>query len=326
MIDKVDLRVPEYEPYTGKFSALYREIRNDPKGPFRPSQHYLASADLRKYGYPVILHTHCTRNKNGGHKLELLDTGGMTYSQMRDEIQRIFDTPPGPLNVMRVDLAVDVEGIPVSWFEKNIAVKYKRWTAGIGTSDPELQRSKMGKGEIETCYWGKRPNVIRAYNKISELKGQHALLKRRFKREHRNLNGFPTFEDSFGYSEAGFLLTRVERQIGGRIPECLSTFELLRGAAAFDPFSRLVFLDLGNAEPSPDDFDFSTYATGMFVRNLVDEQGIHRAKQFINRHSKRNAKRILRKYRPFLVDEESLLGPEKLLEHYQESVSKQLAA
>ncbi len=89
----------------------------------------------------------------------------------------------------------------------------------------------------------------------------------------------------------GLILTRVERHIGGsRIPEPLSTFASLRGAAYFDPFSRLIFLNAGNTLPSPDGYEFATYATGMFLHRLVIEQGFHRAKQFVNRHSKKRQK------------------------------------
>ena len=328
MIDKVDLRVPAYAPYAREFGALYQDIRNDPKGPFRPSRHYSASADLRKHGYPVVLHTHCTRDKRGNHKLELLDTGVMTYSQMRHEINRIFDTPPGPLQVMRVDLAADVEGVPVEWFEKNLGVTFKRFTSGMGVSDPdELQFSKMGKNGIETLNFGKRPNFFRIYNKIAELKNQYASLKRAARRENGPQSVLPSFKNVFGYPEMGLILTRVERQIGGsRIPEPLSTFASLRGAADFDPFSRLVFLNAGNTLPSPDGYDFATYAMGMFLHRLVIEQGFHRAKQFVNRHSKRNAKRIFKRYRAFLPSTENLLDSQRLLEQFQRSASKQLAA
>ena len=328
MIDKVDLRVPGYVDYTPEFSALYQELRNDPKGPFRTSQHYLASADLRKFGHPVILHTHCTRDKKGNHKLELLDTGVMGYSRMGNEISRIFNTPPGQLEIMRVDLAADVVGVPVPWFEKNMGVTFKRWTNGIGVADPDdLQFSKMGKRGVETCNFGKRPNFYRVYDKITELKGQYVKLKQQAKRDHGHLEGFPTFEQFCGYPETGFILTRVERQIGGaRIPEELSTFASLRQAADFNPFSRIKFLNAGSPQPSFDDYEFSTLATGMFLRRLVEEQGFHRAKQFVNQHSERNAIRIFKTYRHFLPSDENLFNSEKLLNLYRISVAKQLAA
>src|SRR5258708_3632346 len=107
MIDKVELRVPHSVPYTRDFGHLYRELRNDPKGPFRPSAHYSRVADLRDYGHPVILHTHNVHDKKGNFKLELVETGGMSYRQMGKEAGRIFDTQVGLLEPMRIDLATD---------------------------------------------------------------------------------------------------------------------------------------------------------------------------------------------------------------------------
>jgi hypothetical protein len=338
MIDKVELRVQGFTPYSPEFSRLYQEIRNDPRGPFRPSRHYIASGDLRKYGHPAILHTHSLHDKHGNHKLELIETGKMTYVQMRQAIHGIFDVDTGPLELMRVDLAADVVGVPVSWFEKYVRAQYKRWTAEIGSINPEGQFSTMGKSGVETFYLGKRPNVIRIYNKIAERRGEYMRLKRRALTEAKTLAMrepmgtpfmflFPSFEQMFGYPETGFILTRVERQIaGGRVPEQLSTFARLRAADEFDPFEKLVFLDGGKLDPNQADYDFPTYCMGMQTRQLIQEQGFHRTKQLLNQRSPRNAARILRRVADFLPQGGDLLTSKGLLERYQQSVSKQLAA
>src|SRR5215472_3362920 len=92
MIDKVELRIPAQARFTAKFDRLYREIRNEPKlNPFRGSQHYSAVGDLRAFDYQAILHMHCARDKKGNHKVELLDTGAMSYAAMHNEVERIFD-------------------------------------------------------------------------------------------------------------------------------------------------------------------------------------------------------------------------------------------
>jgi hypothetical protein len=327
MIDKVDVRVPSDAPYSRNFSALYKEIRSDPKGPFRPGRHYLASADLREYGHSVILHTHCLHGKRGDHKLELLDAGTMAYSQMVEEITRVFEIPTEDLRTMRVDLAADVPGVPVIWFEQHVRAKFKRWTADIGKIDSEVQFSSMGKRGVETFYLGKRPNVFRIYNKIAEFRNQFSHQMASLRRNGENEIELPTFEELFGYPETGFVLTRVERQIGaGRVLEQIGTFGKLRDAAGFHPFEPLVFTDVGKPEPNPDHYDFSTYATGMFVRQLVQERGFHRAKQFLNQYSKRNANRILKRAADFLPSDDISICSERLLEIYRESVSKQLAA
>lgn len=327
MIDKVDVRVPTDMPYSLDFSALYREIRNDPKGPFRAGRHYLASADLREYGHPVILHTHCFHGKRGDHKLELLNAGTMPYSQMTEEITRIFEVGPEDLRVMRVDFAADVPGVPVTWFEQHVRAQFKRWTADIGKLDTEIEFATMGKRGVETLYLGRRPNLFRIYNKIAEYRAQFDRQMAALKRNREGEIEFPTFQELFGYPETGFILTRVERQISsGRVPERIGTFGDLQRAADFNPFEALIFADAGKPEPNPDNYDFSTYAEGMLVRRLVQETGFHRTKQFLNQHSKRNANRILKRVVDFLPSDEVLISPEKLTEIYRESVSKQLAA
>jgi len=333
MIDKVELRVPGFVPYTSEFSALYREIRNDTKGPFKPSRFYVASGDLRPYGYSAILHTHSLYDKDGNHKIELLDTGTMTYTEMRHQIQRVFDTGAGPLELMRVDLAADVVDVPVTWFQTHVRADFKRWTADIGSINTEAQFSTMGNCGVETFYLGKRPNVYRIYNKVAERRSEYMRVRKRALSEAKKRAmgqridfPFPSFEQMFGYPEAGFILTRVERQIaGGRVPEQLSTFTKLGSAADFDPFERLVFLASGKPIPNPADHAFRKYCMGMQVRQLILDQGFHRAKQLLNKWSPRNANRILRQVTDFLPDE-ILLTRNALLGRYQESISKQLAA
>ena len=98
MIDKADVRVPHFVPFTPDFGHLYKELGRDPKGPFKAAQHYTRVADLREYGHPAILHVHNVHGKSGNHKLELVETGGMTYRRMGAEISPIFATPSGPSN------------------------------------------------------------------------------------------------------------------------------------------------------------------------------------------------------------------------------------
>ena len=326
MIDKADVRVPHFVPYTPDFSHLYRELRYDPKGPFKPSAHYLAVADLREYGYPVTLHAHNVHDKPGNHKLELIETGGMSYRQMGREISRVFDTPAGPLDLIRVDLAADVEDVPVSWFQQNIRVRYKRWTAGIGTVEGPIEYSEMGRRGVETFYFGKRPNVIRAYNKVAERQYQYSRMLARAKRNN-TVSELQTFEQMFGHPPSGRVLTRVERQLaGGRVPKQLGTFSKLRAVADFDPFENLICVGVGKPEPNPDDYEFTEYLTGMQIRFLVERDGIHRFLQLANKHSKRNGSRLVKQYADFLPADGCFISPKGLCERFRESVSKQLAA
>jgi hypothetical protein len=327
MIDKVELRVPHFVPYTGDFSQLYRELRNDPKGPFKHSAHYLAVADLRDYGYPVILHTHNVHDKCGNFKLELIETGGMTYSGMARQVARVFAVDVGRLELMRLDLAADVESVPVSWFERNYRAKFKRWTSSIGKLEDPGEFSEMGRRGVETFYLGKRPNVIRVYNKVAERQYQHNRMAARAKRAGIPASEVPTFEAIFSHPPTGFTLTRVERQMaGGRVPETLTDFSKLRNASDFKPFEPLVYIGVGKPEPNPDNYDFNEYGVGMYLRELVEREGFHRARQIVNQHSKRNASRIFKRYAEFMPADGCFISTEGLNKRYQESVSKQLAA
>jgi hypothetical protein len=327
MIDKLELRVPHFVPYCSDFSHFYRELRNDPKGPFKPSAHYLAVADLRKHGHPVILHTHNVHDEHGNFKLELIETGGMTYSGMVREIARIFDTDVGRLDTMRVDLAADVPAVPVDWFERNYRGQFKRWTATIGNLESPVEFSEMGRRGIETFYLGKRPNVIRIYNKVAERSYQYGRMLARAKKDGVPVSELPTFEGVFGHPAAGFTLTRVERQIAaGRVPDVLSTFSKLHNAPDFDPFSVLVYTGVGKPEPNPHDYDLMEYCAGMHIRGRIEREGIHRVRQFLNEHSKRNASRILKRYAEFLPADGCFISPKGLYERYRNSVALQLAA
>jgi len=63
----------------------------------------------------------------------------------------------------------------------------------------------------------------------------------------------------------------------------------------------------------------------MELQRLILEQGMHRARKFVNRMSRRNASRILRKFSDFLPVSEDFEIP-NLAELYQHSVARQLQA
>ena len=145
--------------------------------------------------------------------------------------------------------------------------------------------------------------------------------------QHWDLTNFPTFEQFCGYAETGFVLTRVERQSGGgRVPKQLATLRSLRRAAEFNPFQRPVFAGGGQVEPNPADYELMTYLAGLGLRSRVEEQGFHRTRQFINQRTKRNASRVLRHLAAFLPADSDLVTEEALLDRYQQSISRQLAA
>lgn len=320
MIDKLELRVPSWTIYTPQFESLYSELRTGGKDPFHPTRHYIAVADLRPYGYEVVLHAHCKHGKQGNHKLELMETGQKSLKELVSEINRIFVVNPLQLETMRVDLTADVVGIPVSFFQDALRAAYKQVANDIEKAD---QFVRLGRGDIQTLYLGSRPNCFRIYNKIAELKKQYSLLKRRETAEQP----LPSFEDLYGYPSEDFVLTRVERQYGGsRIPKELSTlFALKNNAASFDPFGSLEFLTCGRPEPSPDDYELMKFLAGLGLRHLIREQGMQRTRRFINKKSRGNAARTFRELGDFLPDNAGGLSILDLTRQYRDSVQKQLA-
>jgi hypothetical protein len=320
MIDKLEVRIPGRTRFSPQFAELYRDLSSDEKmNPFKSAQHYTKSGDLRGFGYPSILHMHCTRDKEGNHKLELVDTGDMSLSAMGHEIERVFDVDCRHLGLMRIDLAADVPGVSIPWFAQHARVKWKRWTADVG----KIEFTQMGMGQIETLYFGKRPNCFRIYDKIAEFHHQYARMLRR----ESDASETPTFLAQFGYPETGFVLTRVERQIGGsRIPAQIEQFNNLRKLEAFNPFENLELSSIAECPaPSIDEYGLMDFLAGTGARLIVADMGMHRFRALLNKHSPGNATRILRKMQPFLPRDVGT-DAKKLFEIYQESVIRQLAA
>jgi len=321
VFDKLDVRIPARTPYTQAFNSFYQEVRANPKmDPFHSSWYYGAVADLRPYGIEAFLHAHC-RFGHGDHKVELLETGKRSLAFVVNEIEQIFDVNALKLEIMRVDLAADVEGVPVWFFQDGLRAAYKQVTNDIERAD---LLTRMGKGEVQTIYCGRRPNLFRVYNKIAELKLKYSALVR------KNGTDSPirSFEDLYGYPEEGLVLTRVERQIGGsRVPNQISTIELFRkNALDFDPFECLEFLVGGKPEPNPDDYDLTQYLAGIGLRTTVGVMGMQRTRRLINKKSRGNASRVFGKLRDFLPPVSGELVVPSIRELYRESVGRQLAA
>lgn len=322
VIDKLELRVPRRAEYTPEFGKLYSDLRSgNGKDPFHATRHYAAVADLRPYGFELVLHAHCKHGKEGNHKLELMETGQKSFKELVSEINQVFAVDPMQLEVMRVDLTADVAGVPVWFFQDSLRAAFKQVANDIEKAD---QFSRLGRAEIQTLYLGSRPNCFRIYNKIAELKKQYAALKRK-ETDERPLS---SFEELYGYPSEGFILTRVERQFGGsRIPDELSTLRALReNAANFDPFASLEFLACNKTEPDPDAYELMKFLAGLGLRHLIRERGMQRTRKFVNKQSRGNAARTFRELSDFLPRTGPDFSIPDLTGLYRDSVQKQLAA
>src|SRR5205823_3862416 len=262
MIDKLDLRVPTMTPLRPLFAELVYARTHGKRIPRATSSTYYNHVfDLRQYRADAILRYGAKFGRDRANKLELLEVGNKHFNMLEERIASIFDVDPGDLGVMRIDLAVDVDGIPVSWFRHHSRVPYKQFSREVGKMTVEF--SEAVKGEIQTLYFGRSPNCFRIYNRVAErtaqyLKDNAAVIRLHIGRG-RNVSeilGFagleltscigsgthitiPSFQERYGISPDA-LCTRIERQIGGgRVPPELDrVWKLRRNLPEFNPFAH----------------------------------------------------------------------------------------
>ena len=318
MIDKLDIRIPRKASFTPSFQRKYTALQAMPKGPFRPAKFYEYAGDLREFGHHVRLNLYCRMEKAGNHKIELLDVGEMTRSGIIQEITEIFEVDPFALGIMRADFAVDLPDLPVQWFRETVRVEHKRFRSAM-TSEPFS--CEMGCGKIQTLYFGKRPNLIRIYDKRAEYELQYRNLRRKLKVD-------TPLEAMFPLAANHPVMTRVERQIGGRMPEDVDTLgKVFAPNFEYQPFAKLKILDHA---PTPDQdlsHSFETYCTGLYLRSIAVNDGMQALKEFASQHSRGNAGWVQRKYRSFLpsaTPESGITGPE-LHNRFAESLRRQLS-
>lgn len=320
MIDSVATRIPHDAPFGPELDQIAHDLRRGfPTAGFRPSQHYALSGDLRQFGIPAILHLECRHTDGREHKLEIVETGSRSFTDVLSIIGRTFRIDPLTAEVMRIDLAADVRDVPVSYFEATMRTRFKRSATDIG----DTQRMRIGAAELETIYVGRKPNCVRIYNKPIECAKKYRDWKRRF----RNNACLLPFDRIFGFSEDA-VLTRVERQIGARIPPQLATMaDVKHNAAGFNPFENVQILARKSALPTVAQCGLTTWMIGTKLRELRAQMGMQRFRKFVNRHSKGNASRMIEQYAEFLnCESETLITSETLFGIYRESMMRQLAA
>ena len=324
-IDKIELRLPRMTQFRAEpreYMAESRHFENSTR--IRKSGRYEWVTDLRPIGIDALLHYSLKRDENdpheGEHKLELLDTGLKTYSELVAQIERTIDLPIDELDVMRIDLCVDLYEIPVDFFLTNVRVKFKRAAHEIGL----VKYQHIGKNGIQTILVGKRPNVVRFYDKKAELQEQLRKLNRLQSCDSDPL----TLKSAFGISESA-TITRVERQFGGgRIPEEIDCFGKLSILPEFDPFTNIVFHEeTGASTPTLGECSLDMWLAGTRLQQLQKLMGEQQFHRFLNSHSAGNAARYNKRYRDFLVPTgDAILNSQILFDKYRESVKKQLAA
>jgi hypothetical protein len=280
--------------------------------------------DLRPVGIDANLHFSLKRKENdpheGEHKLELMDTGFKSFNSLVTQVENTIEQSSEDLDILRIDLCADVPEVPVDWFLPRIRVKFKRISYEMGN----LKYKRIGKAGIQTISAGKRPNIVRVYDKVEEYKVQLSKKRRKQSRDSDEL----TLKSEFGISEKA-TITRVERQFGRRdIPRHISCFGLLSRLPDFDPFTNIEILNgTGASVPTLKKCGLDIWLSGTRLREIQDEIGKQAFHRWLSANSSGNAARYLKRYGDFLQpDGPNLLTREKLVEIYRASVINQLAA
>ncbi len=236
-------------------------------------------------------------NKSSGtSKLVLKDVGGLPYRRVLDEAVALFQTDVLALKVTRIDLAVDVNGFPVTWFRDHICVRNRRSRCEIGTLSYRTTVSR----EVETIYLGARPNLFRIYDKIAQLRAEN--------------HGAPL--DKSWPKNA--IVTRVERQYGGkRIPKQLATLGQVREQALrINPFEPIEFSPAGPG-PIPVGLGGSAYLKVLGMRKLVADRGLQGAIAELNQRTGGKGRRLLRGIQGFSDNDQPMELPDLLTKYRQ---------
>jgi hypothetical protein len=238
----------------------------------------------------------------------------MTLPEITSEINHVFDLDPMSAEIMRIDLAIDVRNYPVEWFRQRVRVSHKRCAS-------EYDRVVSERANVETLYFGKRPNIFRVYDKTEEQRVDYRRLIRKAKAEEL----IPTFQARYGHLESE-ILTRVERQYGaGRVPKQIATLgRLQENALCFNPFEPLRFLPTTISEGSVNQLAGDAFIKGQGLLRLVERLGYDAARRLLDQKTSRNSERLLAQISNSVTTDPTCVPPD-LHQLFHEGISKQLA-
>jgi len=368
-LDKLELRLPKLIPMRRELSEIVAASRNGERKPgARPSRNYATVIDLRPE-YPALLHCCNKFSPRQEHKLEFLEVGRQSFGDVLDELSQMFDADPlkkhkESFGTMRVDVAVDLPDVPVSFFRERTRVDFKRFGAQVGKHGEEWQM--LGKRGVETIMSGKRPNCYRVYDKRAKWQDEYQAFLRKWRaswgnyrtneaaREAWLLSGMslaewwvlrrtleqiksvmplpPSFAELYGIPDTA-LLTRVERQMSAKETKDvhfggIRTLRALRAhLREFNPYARLTFVNAGKPEPNPADYSLRDYLAGTQLRQLIERDGYAAAVRWATSFANGNMKRFLNSFTEFIpCSESSAVTAPELFDRYRDALARQFAA
>jgi hypothetical protein len=327
MIDALTGRVPAYVPLAATFEPILEAARK--KQIMQTAPHFREAGDFRPMGLDVRLSLFSSPGMKGWkgsdgqkretriptHRLEIYDTGKKTITEMRAALLTVFDCDPDDIEVTRIDLCADVEGVPVEWFARRVIVAHKR-------VQREIQIVRLAKGTVETWYAGKKPNQVRIYDKTAERRAE---LRRDNLRRQREGADELTFEEAYGYAPEK-IVTRVERQYGGGRVGVFSAMAQLRNV---NPFSVLEIKKGGptEAELEARAETVTERLAGKMIHRMAEERGAQYVKAWIREAAgNSNAARYWQRYEPWASCGDGGPDVEFLRARYLESLGRQLDA
>lgn len=358
MIDKMEVIVGRDVRFRHEINHQCRAGRHDQNF----SKLYGTVVDLRRFhlGDAIL---HFQHRRYGTHKIELLNTGKKSMTQLCSILEGIIDQNPLSHRISRLDLAVDVPDYPVQWFHTHVRVQFKQCRCVHGRLKREQEFSEVGKKQYETLYYGKRPSCLRIYDKVAERRCEYEVWKKRETRKARQCgveNGgipeFPSFEEWLAVDlnlvaggapqptlvemeqprQLAFpVITRVENQLGGsgiRRTKLTSIGAFIENALEFNPFARIQIVSGARQNPGFYDrnehggyrYAVTQYLGGMYLREHWNDVGAGGMAVLLNRD--RNGRKLLERFRDFLpVDDRPCITAADLYERYRHSISRQLA-
>src|SRR5437588_527086 len=122
-IDRAEMAVTSGTPFAN--SGLARLVATTNGDLHLAQRHgYNRAFDLRGHGIDAILYRES--RFTGADKVQVIKAGEKYYGQIIGVLESIFAVEVSRLRITRMDLCVDVPGLPIRWFYEHVIAPRKR--------------------------------------------------------------------------------------------------------------------------------------------------------------------------------------------------------